>query len=508
MEKKYCVCFCSFVILYCILSSLQAYGDVSNNLGDTLGLASESGDNGEQDRKDPSGNSSNVYVKWEESFQPLFTSVSPPSTNSFSKVFIAASNDSGQKFGAPIKLSHSIGDSDSDSQIALSGNNVYVTWKAPKFIFGDKNTDVFFAASNDSGQKFGTPINLSNNPHDSDGPKIAISGNNVYAVWADGTPNNHDFRKDVFFAASNDSGQKFGTPINLSNNTIDIDSKVLDIAGSRDDVYVTWRDNIFDRLNNNVHTDVFFAASNDSGQKFGTPVNMTAMVGNDVKIAVSGNNVYAVWVDWVDIHGGNRGIFFAASNDSGQTFSTPINLSNNTRDSVLPQIAVSGNNVYAVWFDRVNMPIPGGNRGVFFVASNDSGQKFGNPKRLSNNTGNNTVSGVQMAVSEKKVYAVWADGTPNDHDFRKNVFFVASNDSGQTFSTPINLSNNTRDSVLPQIAASGNNVYAVWVDWVDIHGGNRGVFFAASNDSGDKFGTPKNLTNTEQGLKDIQIIAR
>ena len=45
--------------------------------------------------------------------------------------------------------------------------------------------------------------------------QIAVSGNNVYVIWEDDTPG--DF--DIFFAASNNNGTSFGTPINLSNNT-------------------------------------------------------------------------------------------------------------------------------------------------------------------------------------------------------------------------------------------------------------------------------------------------
>ena len=45
-----------------------------------------------------------------------------------------------------------------------------------------------------------------------------------------------------------------------------------------------------------------------------------------------------------------------------------------------------------------------------------------------------------------------------------DIFFAASNNNGTSFGTPINLSNNTGVSVVPQIAASGNNVYVTWHD--------------------------------------------
>ena len=62
--------------------------------------------------------------------------------------------------------------------------------------------------------------------------------------------------------------------------------------------------------------------------------------------------------------------------------------------------------------------------------------------------------------------------------------------------TPINLSKNTdRDSYLPYISASGNNIYAVWTVASDR---NHAIFFTKSTDGGHTFSDPINLSkNTE-----------
>ena len=72
------------------------------------------------------------------------------------------------------------------------------------------NSEIFFAASNDNGQTFNT-LNISNSAGSSAQPQIALSGNNVYVTWLDASPGNADI-----FVISND--RPFGTPINLSNN--------------------------------------------------------------------------------------------------------------------------------------------------------------------------------------------------------------------------------------------------------------------------------------------------
>ena len=96
--------------------------------------------------------------------------------------------------------------------------------------------------------------------------------------------------------------------------------------------------------------DIFFAVSTDNGQTFNTPINLSGNSGvpSFAQISSSGdNNVYVVWLDRVSP--GNDDVFFAVSTDNGQTFNTPINLSNTATNSGQAHISSSGdNNVYVV----------------------------------------------------------------------------------------------------------------------------------------------------------------
>src|SRR3712207_9512147 len=85
---------------------------------------------------------------------------------------------------------------------------------------------------------------------------------------------------------------------------------------------------------------------------------------------VSGINVYVVWED--TSNGGDSDIFFRVSNDNGETFEPPIDLSSNTGLAFSPQMIVSGNSVYVVWQDTSN----GGDSDIFFRVSNDNGETF------------------------------------------------------------------------------------------------------------------------------------
>jgi hypothetical protein len=64
------------------------------------------------------------------------------------------------------------------SNIATSGDNVYVTWWSNK----TGNDEVMFKVSTNGGKTFGNKINLSNTPNAySINAEISAAGNNVYA---------------------------------------------------------------------------------------------------------------------------------------------------------------------------------------------------------------------------------------------------------------------------------------------------------------------------------------
>ena len=349
-------------------------------------------------------------------------------------------------------------------------SKAYVVWTDD--ILG--NDEIFFRAS----QTLDT-INISNNTGDSSDPQITSEGNNVYVVW----PDTSNGGLDIFFAVSNDNGQTFSTPIILSDT---ISGVMPQISVSGNNVYVTWA----------TSSEIFFAVSNDNGQTFSTPINLSNTIGFSIfpQISSEGNNVYVVWQD-TGATFSSLDIFFAVSNDNGQTFST-INFTNNPSSaSVIPQISSEGNNVYVVWPDTGDLF---SSLDVFFAVSNDNGQTFSTPINLSNTTGNS--GDAQISSEGNNVYVTWQDDT----SFLGSsvIGFAVSNDNGQTFSSPIILSTTTESSGDPQITSEGNNVY---VTWEDTSHGIAEIFFAFSTDNGQTFSTPDNLSENTGGSGNPQI---
>jgi len=253
-------------------------------------------------------------------------------------------------------------------------------------------------------------------------------------------------------------------------------------------VYVVWIDGIF------LSEEILFVVSNDNGQTFSTPPdNLSNTAGGSFapQISSEGNNVYVVWDD--DTSGiFTPDIFFARSTDGGLTFSEPPeNISNNTGGSEQPQISVEGNNVYVVWSDTTL-----GDENTFFARSTDGGLTFSEPpENISENTGNSLRP--QISSEGNNVYVVWYTVTGNF-----DIFFSRSTDGGLTFSEPENISENAGLAFDPQISSEGNNVYVVWQDDTP---DNDDIFFAVSTDGGLTFSTPENLSENTGGSFDPQI---
>jgi hypothetical protein len=214
--------------------------------------------------------------------------------------------------------------------------------------------------------------------------------------------------------------------------------------------------------------------------RFSEPVNLTNNARDSVyaQVASSGNNVFIVWQEnppsgFSSQRDGliNYEIFIKKSVDGGQTFGDEINLSNNPGFSEHPQIAASGNNVYVAWID--NSPLVGtssqaeDNKKIMFKKSTDAGNTFGETITLSDVQDADS-SNLEMAAAGNNVYAVW-QVTPLPPQFNAGqddvqsagIFIATSSDNGETFQDAKSLSDNVLKSY-PKVAAYQNKVYVIW----------------------------------------------
>jgi len=390
-------------------------------------------------------------------------------------------------------------------QVAASENNVYVVWEGSTTSDSSNNNhDIYIRKSADQGETFTKNnnnsamdttevINLSNNPGFSEHPQIAAYKEKVHVAWIDNSLGN----KEILFSRSIDNGTTFSEPINVSNTT-NTNSHNLEISAFENDLYIVWLDE--DEEENGI---ILFKASNDGGETFSNPITIAHNVNNNgdftlPKVATHGDSVYIAWNVADNTQGEEMitDLLYVKSSDQGNTFSPPIKLNNNEEKVGEAQLAAYNNTVYVVWgsspYDEVNS-------NLFFVRSTDNGNTFSNPMEVTNDNFENpsnveiTVVGNDSDGERSSEQSLWSSSSPSSSqqgqkepyvyiasqvplsDENEEIFVASSSDNGDTFSeVTFNLSNNSEFSECPSIATSENNIYVIWQDSTP---GNSEVFF-------------------------------
>ena len=143
-------------------------------------------------------------------------------------------------------------------------------------------------------------------------------------------------------------------------------------------------------------------------------------------------------------------------------------------------VSMLANSIFGLNFIIVSSGIASAEESIHNISGNDYSNKT---KNLSQNLEDSVYA--QVSTSGENVYIVWQESVGSDEAKDYDIFFIVSRDGGATFTSPINLSNNKGFSEHPQISASRNNVYIVWVD--DNNTGYREVLFRKSSDNGRSF---------------------
>ena len=260
--------------------------------------------------------------------------------------------------------------------------------------------------------------NLTNNNEDSIYGQIEAIENNIYVVWQESVTKSLPYHNyDIFFTKSQDKGKTFSKPINLSNNTEF--SERPQIAASKNGIFIVWAD-----TTNPNNKEIMFTKSQDKGKTFSKPINLSnnSKDSYNQEISAFNENVYVVWQDTDKKNNNTNGsIMFKSSTNTGNTFNGSIELINNTNDA-FPKINSNDNYVYIVWNNENQK-----NSGLFFVKSFDKGNNFQKIIKLNNDS---NFGESQISVYKNEVLVIWGGYLSKNIE---NIYYVKSNDNGKTF---------------------------------------------------------------------------
>ena len=336
--------------------------------------------------------------------------------------------------------------------IAVSGNDVFVVWA---------ESDVFLARSHDGGETFGLPENLSLTWGRATNPAVSVDNEFVRVSWEDADKSQGDYRYSI---ESSDGGSSFG-PI----------SRRVSIQSSRLAKILTPLDNIVLEIfqaSTASGENLFVRVSTDDGKTFGSETHLSkGLAGRSMRpMAITTSSaVHILWEQWTSTPSGSNDIrtenLYISTTKDGIVFQEPIKLSHyeiGIESNVMTsRIVASDSHVYVTWYDFTPET-----QQVYFRTSSNNGLSFSKIFVLSN-PGTASIN-PQVVASGSSVFVLWSERIPHENDGVDffigplDILLRVSLDGGITFSEIINLSSSNGVSNPRQIQLLDNTLYVVW----------------------------------------------
>lgn len=282
-------------------------------------------------------------------------------------------------------------------------------------------------------------------------PRIVVdTEGRLFALWQEIVFSGGSHGGEIFFARSEDGGNSFTPPSNLSRSVggdgkgrltkEHWDNGSLDlIRGAEQALFAAWTE--YDGA-------LWFNRSTDGGRSFSDPLRVAGTAGQPARgpaLAARGELVYLAWTVGEDAAADIR---LAISRDRGRTFDAPRVVTETAGRGDAPQIAIDDANVLHLVHAESEVDRAGVSR-VRYLRLKPTSPGFEQPRTISQQQG---ASFPSLSLGPPAhVYVVWQHH-PVEEEPARGLSFVASRDGGQTFSAP-SLLEGTSD---PALGANGS----------------------------------------------------
>ncbi|HJP91368.1 MAG TPA: sialidase family protein [Pyrinomonadaceae bacterium] len=338
--------------------------------------------------------------------------------------FVAGCNrlavDAARATNRPVQISAPNIDAAEPSMAAAPDGGFYVAWVN----HDAEQADVTLAHFNTDGKMRGSPVRVNRQAGvvtawRGDQPSVAVSANgSVYVVWTARVEAGDKHGTDLYLSVSNDGGQSFASEVKINDDKVPNAHGMHSMAVAKDGrIYVGWLDerNVItpepsmkgEGHHMESNRDLFLAYSTDGGRTFSAnrKVASEACPCCKTSLAVSANGT--LYAGWRQVLPGNfRHIAVASSTDGGNSFSSPVIVSDdhwvlNGCPVSGPSLSVDSNgSLKVLWYAAGGGQAPG----LYSSESRDKGRSF-SPRQL---LSQEVVHGTPVLASGKNTaIALW-----------------------------------------------------------------------------------------------------
>lgn len=348
------------------------------------------------------------------------------------------SSDGGATWGEAGQVQSATGGDGIHPQAVISGLNVVAVWQQS---VGLNQYRIYANRSTDGGDTWLGEQAIDEPGYDSSRPQIAMAGSNVVVTW--GQEDGSGERVAVNYSTDGGANWQGAQLISDAGHS----SYLPQLVMSGPNAVAVWNQDSGD-------DEQFFSSySPDGGANWSSPVAISATGGGNyagARLAMSGPCVVAAWhqSDGAEIR-----IFSNYSTDNGVTWHEAQILDNGEEDSYLPDIAISGYSVIAVWSQ---------DSGIWSSYSKNRGKTWYSPRRIKGSLEDSLYP--RIAMTGEGAAVIWyqwhssGDGIASSYSLSEGVNWSTGQVIGPLNSHhshfPINLE--------PGIAASGPCFAAIW----------------------------------------------
>ena len=337
----------------------------------------------------------------------------------------------------------------------IPGKVVHLAWQDDR----DGTVEVYYKRSLDDGVTWGQDVRLSNlTPQTFDPePRLGTDGHTVLVVYSNRTPTG----EHLFYVVSNDGGDDFSTPIQLTHDLGDQSNTALAFVGST--VHVVWQE-----LLNDGEEHILYANSANAGVTWQQEMDLTNASSSQDQYATITAAGSSVFVAWSRMYEGTEAIYARVSLNSGETWQPEAQVSNYVAQSFpeFPAIGTNGTYLYLVW---------GSVRGIQYSRSSNLGATWSTPLALTNATRQYVAPRIAVANTQIQVVTAGILG------FSSDVYYLSSSDAGASWNPTVSLSAHGPDklSLAPVISSNGDSTFVAWEDNTN---GRLAIFFLSRPD--------------------------
>lgn len=334
-------------------------------------------------------------------------------------VYVNHSDDEGINFSPPVAVNRSpemiSARGENRTKIKVDGKGrVHVSWTKPlaKRFTGD----IRYSRSDDGGRSFIDPVTVNDNRdpigHRFDSLGVSNEGR-VYIAWLDKRDRESaEQRGDsysgaaLYYSYAEPGADTFEANIKIADHSCECCRIALDIDPDGLPVLM-WRhvygDNIRDhalvRFRSPDKPDIPVRVSNEQWQIDACPHHGPAL-------SISGDARYhAVWFNDAEL---KQGLFYANSEDNGQSYSPPVNFGDYNKTAAHPYVMAIGNRVYLSWKE-----FNGKETQILVQQSKDGGNSWGLPKVVSSTS--NASDHPLLMKNDNQVFLSWQTSNEGYH---------------------------------------------------------------------------------------------